>query len=155
MRWLLVAGLLASLAPRALAADDAVSGTWDGNYLCGQGDTALTLTLGPAGPKGEVSGLFHFNALKKNPGVPEGCFTMTGTYDRQSREVKLTAGRWLLWPWGYVSVNLEGRVGPDGRRLGGRVIGPFCTSFALRRTGPAPAVLPEACAGDATVAAVR
>ena len=132
---LFVAGVLAGLAPAARAGDSVV-GTWQGHYTCLQGDTALTLTIRPAGSGMDVEGLFHFRASAANPGVPEGCFKVAGRHDAATREVSLSAGTWLLRPFGYVSVDLEGRLGPSGDRLRGRVLGPGCTTFELRRAAP-------------------
>lgn len=148
-----VMALTVALIPRAWA-DDAASGTWEGSYACGQGDTALTLILRPGPNRGALDGLFHFHASAGNPGVPEGCFTMTGSVDGQSRQVSLAAGPWLLQPFGYVTVDLVGQLEPGGARLSGRVIGPLCQGFKLRRVKASSAPIPSACLGSATVAAV-
>ena len=146
----ILAGVLASLAPAARAADGVV-GTWQGHYTCLQGDTALTLTIQEAGSGADVEGLFHFRASAANPGVPEGCFKMSGRHDATTREVSLSAGAWLLRPFGYVSVDLEGRLGPNGDRLRGRVLGPGCTTFEMRRAVPEPGGA-AVCRGSATIA---
>lgn len=149
-----VLGLMVGLIPPAWA-DDAVSGTWKGSYVCGQGDTALTLILRPGHNRGELDGLFHFHGSANNPGVPEGCFTMTGSADPQNHQIRLSAGTWLLQPFGYVTVDLAGRLEPGGNRLSGQVIGPLCQGFKLRRLNLSSAPLPSACLGSATVAGVN
>jgi len=148
----LVLGLMAALVSPAWA-DDGVSGTWKGSYVCGQGDTALTLILRPGRHKGELDGLFHFHGSVSNPGVPEGCFTMTGSAGAQNHQITLSAGIWLLQPFGYVTVDLTGRLEPGGDRLSGQVIGPLCQGFKLRRVKASPAPVPSACLASATVAA--
>lgn len=149
----LVLGLMVALMPSAWA-DGAGSGTWEGSYVCGQGDTALTLILRPGRNRGALDGLFHFHASAGNPGVPEGCFTMRGSADGQSRQVKLSAGAWLLQPFGYVTVDLAGRLDSGGDRLSGQVIGPLCQGFELRRVKASSVPIPSACLGSATVAAI-
>ena len=153
-RWVILIGLTVALMPKALA-DDATSGTWKGSYRCGQGNTALILDLQPGPKTGEIKGLFYFHESGDNPGVPQGCFAMTGSVDRQSRRVELYAGRWLLQPFGYVTVDLVGQLDPTGERLSGRVIGPLCRGFELQRVKSGPATIPPACLGGATVAAMR
>ncbi|RYY07593.1 MAG: hypothetical protein EON55_21340 [Alphaproteobacteria bacterium] len=149
----LVLGLLMTLVSPAQA-DDAVSGTWEGSYVCGQGGTALTLILRPGHGRRELNGLFHFHGSASNPGVPEGCFTMTGSADAQSRQVKLSAGAWLLQPFGYVTVDLAGTLDPGGNHLSGQVIGPLCQGFKLRRVKASAVPIPSACLGSAAIAAV-
>lgn len=148
-----VLGLMVAFIPPAWA-DDAVSGTWEGSYVCGQGDTALTLILRPRRNRGELNGLFHFHGSASNPGVLEGCFTMTGSADSQNHRIRLSAGTWLLQPFGYVTVDLAGRLEPGADRLSGQVIGPLCQGFKLRRVKASSAQIPSACLGSATVAGV-
>ena len=124
MRWLLALLLLSGPA--------AAAEYWEGAYTCYQGETALTLSLDPA-PDGTTTALFHFYEAPANPGVPEGCFTMSGTLNRDTGAFDLQAGRWLLQPWNYVSVDLHGTLKGDGAALQGIVAGPGCTTFVLRR----------------------
>ena len=152
--WLVQLGLVLALVPAARA-EDGAPGTWEGNYFCGQGDTELTLTLRPSGSEGELDGVFRFHGSARNPRVPDGCFTMTGTYDGQTRAVRLSAGRWLLQPFGYVSVDLMGQLAPGGDRLSGQVVGPLCQGFDLHRVDNGQAATPSACLGSATIAAAR
>ena len=137
-RWLLLFVLVTGLGDAARA-EDGVVGSWSGQYVCAQGDTALTLTIRPAASAGEVTALFHFQSSPSNPGVPEGCFTMSGSYDGDSRRTQLTADSWLLRPEDYVMVDLVGQLDPDGSRLSGRVVGPFCSTFELHRVSAPPA----------------
>ncbi len=128
-------------------AQTGVAGTWQGSYVCAQGETALTLTLRDTGAA-TVRGIFTFSATETNPLVPDGCFEMAGVY--AAPRLKLFAGRWLLRPSGYVSVDLAGTMTPDGASLDGAIIGPLCTSFTLRRVDQAARRIPPACrsAGD-------
>ncbi|WP_137180460.1 hypothetical protein [Roseomonas sp. AR75] len=142
-------GLLAALLAAPAAAQDGAALRWDGEwvgaYVCGQGKTGLTLRLRARGD-GMLGGLFHFWPLPGNPGAAEGCFEMRATpRPGAPPALSLTAGRWLLEPPDYVTVDLEAWMGEDGQVFG-NVDGPGCTVFSLRRASP-PRPLPAACAG--------
>jgi hypothetical protein len=51
-----------------------MSGEWSGKYVCGQGVTGVQMIFSEDGSRA----LFHSYALPENPGVPEGCFAMSG-----------------------------------------------------------------------------
>ena len=76
---------------------DRLRGPWSGEYVCNQGRTGLTLTIGRGDP-GDVSALFHFYAAPGNARVPTGCFEMTGSYDPASGRLELKGGRWHAVP---------------------------------------------------------
>jgi hypothetical protein len=139
--------LLAALLGTPAAAQDAPmsrwAGDWVGTYRCAQGETGLTLRLRESGD-GTLQGLFHFWPLAENPDAAEGCFAMRGTPTAGSG-LRLAAGRWLLRPEDYVTVDLKGTLDAEGR-LRGVVGGPGCSIFSLQRGTPPPA-LPAACAG--------
>lgn len=139
----LLAALLAMAAPAARADDDIV-GTWNGTYHCGQGLTGLTLIVSPA--QGEnVPALFFFYSIAQNPGVPEGCYEMSGTYNPETGEASFVAQRWLLQPPGYVTVNLQGTLDKAAPEINGTVDGPGCAEFWLHRSDDASHPLPPAC----------
>ncbi|CAG4904006.1 unnamed protein product [Acidocella sp. C78] len=123
----------------------ALAGRWSGHYHCAQGDTALDLTISPAGT-GRLRALFFFHALAGNPHVPPGCFSMAGRYDAASGSVALNPTMWLLRPHHFVWVGLRGRMEGAGGAITGRIDGPGCTDFSLVRVyGPMPASVPPAC----------
>ena len=119
----------AVLVPCVAAAQPPVA--WTGMYVCAQGATAVTLTVQPTGQGNGADALFHFKADRSNPGVPEGCFAMSGTYD--SRHLRLHATDWIVRPPGYLTVDVSADVGPDGQSASGAVTGPGCTRLPLRR----------------------
>lgn len=138
------ATILAALPSWDAWAQHTVAGIWEGRYSCGQGATGLMLTVRPT-EGSNVEALFRFYAVKSNPGVPEGCFEMTGTYVPGTRQMDLSAGRWLLRPFGYVTVDLSGTVSADGSGMSGTVIGPLCTRFELHRGPMVPRSAAPAC----------
>jgi len=143
---LFVAITIAALAPTARA-EDTLTGDWQGDYFCAQGATGLTLTILP-GSRERLDAIFRFSALPSNPRVPDGCFEMSGTF--KDGAVSLTAGRWLLKPPGYVTVDLKGKA-TDGA-MGGTVAGPGCTTFSLHRVQSVGEGVPAPCRAPALVA---
>ncbi len=133
------AAVAALLIPAvAIAAD--IGGTWAGSYTCNQGLTGLTLTV-DAPQDGAARGVFRFYQVDANPGVPDGCFAMSGT--AAGDHLDLRAAGWLYRPWGYITVDLSGAVSADGTTLSGSIYGPNCTTFELHRM--ARDVSPERC----------
>nr|MDA8248243.1 hypothetical protein [Rhodospirillales bacterium] len=121
----------------APAAAQGPAGAWVGSYVCAQGLTALDLTLdSPDGTT--VTGIFHFATLPPHRAVPEGCFRVTGRFDKATGTVTLSPAGWLLRPAGFVTVGLSGAVSPDGTMLAGRVYGPWCDTFTVRRAAALP-----------------
>lgn len=160
-----VRGIAAALAAGAAAAAygparaqpgpaaSPIAGAWSGEYVCNQGLTAITLTISRSDPS-DVRALFHFYAAPSNPGVPTGCFDMSGTYDPASGRLVLKGGNWLLRPPNYYVVDFVGQIDPATGRFTGRAEGPGCTVFSLSRRG-SPRSTPRACRPpDDTVASL-
>lgn len=108
-----------------------VTGTWKGSYLgCLQGPTALTLIVKPAGQTGnQLAAKFEFHALRSNPGVPSGSYTMKGYLF--PGVVVLYGSKWIKEPGGYVMEDLAGPL-PKAGKFSGAVS--FCSTFSLKRT---------------------
>ena len=100
--------------------------TWTGAYTCAQGDTAFTLIIHTGTP--HVNAVFSF---KKGQVV--GQFKMTGTYAGATRHLHLTAGEWINHPGTYTTVDMDGKVSPDGHTFSGSVVGAGCSSFSVHR----------------------
>lgn len=145
---LMVLALLAEPAMPAAAQSPpsrSVLGPWVGTYVCAQGLTGLTLSITEATPT-QARALFHFYADPRNPRVPTGCFTMSGTYEPSTGRLQLKGGDWLLRPAGYHVVSFDGHVDAAGRRFTGKVGGASaCKQFDLARTA-SPSPPPAACA---------
>lgn len=127
-----LAGLL-SVAP-GYAAQDELSGVWAGTYTCGQGLTAVTLTIEPDGA--QWSGLFSFGPDKANKEVPEGLYELAITDD--GGKIGFIGGDWINQPVGYVTVDLHGRMSEDLKTISGRVDFEGCDSFEVSRQTPLP-----------------
>ena len=138
---LVIAALLAPVT--GIAAE--IGGTWQGSYTCNQGLTGLTLTVTPSQDGSAIRGVFRFYQVA-NPGIPDGCFAMTGV--TSGSQISLHATEWLYRPAGYVTVDLAGAVSPDGDTLAGSIFGPNCTSFTLHRV--LDDLTPKPCQSPAT-----
>ena len=133
------------MALTLLAAPAVATEFWEGSYDCAQGRTGLTLTVEEAGSPDSITALFNFYAVPENPGVPAGCYEMAGVLDQRTRLLDLRAGRWLLRPFNYVTVDMRGTFDADFTRLTGRIAGPGCTGFELRRVAAPTHLPPAAC----------
>ena len=138
---LLLAPLLLGAMPGPAAAQSGFAGDWGGSYVCAQGSTGLNLRLRPSA-EGGVEGVFHFFPLASNPRAAEGCYEVSAPRPAKGEPVTIAAGRWLLRPDNYVTVDLVAELDEDGT-LYGHVEGPGCGLFAARRS--APRSLPAAC----------
>lgn len=134
--------LLLAALPLPAVAQGALSGNWAGTYVCAQGSTGLNLRLRPAA-EGGVEGVLHFHPLASNPRAAEGCYEVAAPRPAKGEAVTIAAGRWLLRPDGYVTVDLVAELDEDDT-LYGHVEGPGCTLFSARRVAT-PRPLPAAC----------
>lgn len=130
--------LVVLLADTSASAQDRLAGRWQGTYYCAQGLTGVTLTI--RGDDQNAEALFHFYPVPANPNVPIGCYTMHGHVDTASGAIDLESdeSRWILRPSGYVTVNFRGRFSGGRDRITGRVEGPACSTFIMRRVEEAP-----------------
>lgn len=108
-----------------------------------QGRAALTLVRHSVSSGGDLRSFFFFPAFVGHSGVPDDCFAMRGTFDAETREVKLSARQWLLQPSGFVTVDLDGHLAPGGDRLEAMSSGRYAPTstftgrpLALRQSPP-------------------
>jgi hypothetical protein len=117
---------------RPLTSVDDWLGLWRGTYVCGQGVTGLFLTVKRSGA-GDVVAVFSFFAVPENPDVPAGEFDMTGRPGPQGNHLRLFPHAWTNAPPRFVMVGLDGDYDEATGDYSGRVRGPACTRFILRR----------------------
>jgi hypothetical protein len=125
---LMMFGAAAEAAPKPFS----VIGQWRGTYVCGQGETALTLTVSDAGG-GKLKARFDFGPLPENPLVPVGAFLMDGRLDARTGRIALRAGKWIDQPANYFTVDLDGYVEASGDHITGVVPAAGCSVFDLKR----------------------
>jgi hypothetical protein len=131
----LVAAALCAVGPaaaRPLVSVDDWIGLWRGSYVCHQGVTGIYLTVQRASDD-DVTAVFKFFAVPENPGVPDGEYDMTGWPGPQDNHLQLYSHKWIKAPPGYVMVGLDGDYDEATGEYSGRVRGPGCTRFILRR----------------------
>ncbi len=118
----------------AAVATAAIGGTWEGTYTCSQGLTGLDLKISRPGSGSALDATLSFYPVPKNPAVPSGVFTMTGTYN-SAASITLQFSRWVRQPAGYTYVDLSGRL--TGDKFHGTVTsgpgGTGCTTFATKK----------------------
>ena len=102
-------------------------GDWRGAYICNQGLTRMTLRIVRLEP--ELRALYAFYAHEENPGVPSGCYALSGDFDPATGRFSLQPDGWINKPEGYFAVALEGQVEEGGATLTGKVLGWNCTTF--------------------------
>jgi pimeloyl-ACP methyl ester carboxylesterase len=128
-----VAHVVAAIKAAAVAfggiSPSALTGTWEGTYVCAQGETGLRLVI-HAAAGGTLTATFNFFPVASNPGVPSGSYTMTGTYSATG--VQLTQNQWINQPDGYEMVDISADPPSQGGVLHGSIT--TCgTTFTLTR----------------------
>ena len=131
---LALAALVGAAAPAAARplAPASILGEWRGTYVCGQGLTALSLTVASLN-RSRVTAIFDFGPLKENPAVPHGRYEMSGDFNAKTGRLKLGAGKWIEQPSGYFTVDLDGYLTASGARITGVVPAAGCSVFDLTR----------------------
>jgi hypothetical protein len=119
------------------------AGVWEGHYICQQGTTQLRLTIQPA-EDGQHQAFFHFFPMPKATDRSSGCFLMRADQSAADRPLRLRQQAWTSRPPTYVMVDLDGRIDLERETFVGRVIGPGCSVFTLKRVPKAPET-PESC----------
>lgn len=111
-------------------------GEWAGTYTCLQGTTGGTLQITKL--RGEqVEGQFRFYPTPKNPYVPSGRYSVSGTYDRDSQRILINPGAWIEHPKGYQTTIMIGSFDPAEATFSGYFQGiNGCTSFEAKRRVP-------------------
>ena len=128
--------------PAAQPAGRTMSGEWSGKYNCRQGVTGVHVVFSEDGSRA----LFHFYGVPENPGVPEGCFTMSGSFDAASGKLNLTASKWIVRPRNYLTADVTGDLDASGQNFAGRIVDVSGCSNILMSRAPSPQPLPNACA---------
>jgi hypothetical protein len=138
------------LPPFASSADrsDAVAGTWEGRYACGQGPSGLRLSI-ERGQGSQIRATFQLYPVAENPRGPQGEFEMVGRFDSLVGSLELQPTRWIKPARGVRAVALEGLLADDGGNLKVRLRAPNCGDLVLVR---AAAAAPSAQAPAPTVA---
>lgn len=81
-----------------------------------------------------ITAVFHFYATSQNPRIPTGTFAMEGTFNTDSRQLRLGGVSWINRPDGYDMIPLNGKIASSGMELTGRIEFHGCEEFTLRRT---------------------
>ncbi|MBC7795504.1 MAG: caspase family protein [Pyrinomonadaceae bacterium] len=110
---------------------DDISGEYVGEYSCGQGLTGLTIDIEES--NGKVKADFKFYPLVSNPKAQSGEFLYEGTYDANSKAMKLKGVRWIKQPANYFMVDLKGKFDLPTKSFIGEVLSPDCTFVRFKK----------------------
>jgi hypothetical protein len=136
-RWCVLSVALATSLIATTATASSFSGVWLGEYVCRQGKTALSLSIG-ADASGKMGAVFQFSAHPSNAGVPMGSFFADATIDAEAGKITLKPNRWFVQPNSrYRMVGLEGKLSGRDMISGKLIAAPGCSSFKVHRNARA------------------
>lgn len=106
-----------------------LGGDWKGSYICGQGETGLTLSM-EGDDTGLLSAVFSFYPLSGT--APSGVFKMAGVFDEELK-IKLEPEKWISRPDGYYMIDLNGVVDSKNNSMVGWINARGCSTFKLKK----------------------
>lgn len=111
---------------------------WQGQYVCAQGPTALTLDIEQrcVASGCEVSAVFEFGPLPANPSVPHGSYRMRGDVnqnDRGEAVLVLRPEQWIEQPANYIMVGLTATSDVGQQNMQGHIDNQACGDVTLQR----------------------
>ncbi len=115
----LLSGLLRGRTGQPANATD-LSGTWQGTYLCSQGETGISLEVS-GDDSGSVQGSVKFYPTEHStvPFAPAS-YSVRGTFLSDGR-LLLKPGQWIEKPGNYSMGTLDGAISQDHQSYAGRV----------------------------------
>ncbi len=112
-------------------------GEWHGTYKCQQRLTGVSVKLVVSSNK-EYEGYFKFYPTTQEQSVPSGTFVAAATFDRETRQLRLTPKKWIRTPPGYSMVGVRGQFSKDLSSFRGKITARGCSSIALSKDKPQP-----------------
>jgi hypothetical protein len=106
---------------------------WEGTYVCGQGLSAVRLTL-DVDRSNNVTARYDFGPVPSNPTVPTGAYLLTGVLEQQGSGFtgELADSEWIVRPANYFMVPLAIET-IDGKAMTGTIRHPSCSGFTATR----------------------
>ncbi len=114
-------------------ASDQLSGIWKGSYRCGQGETAVTVSLSVE-DGGAAHGTFTFGNLPGHSNVKPGKYLIEGRYDERGDSLQMRPAGWIEKPPGYTQVGFAVAYERAAQRLTGRIQFDSCSTITLEKT---------------------
>lgn len=111
-----------------------LSGEWEGSYYGQQGKTALKLEITSIDENGNVEAVFNFSEHPDNQGVPNGKYTMTGTYNFLTKKINLMANEWINHPSGYLLLGIDADVDTEKLIISGKT-GSYSGLYLTKSSG--------------------
>jgi hypothetical protein len=104
---------------------------WKGSYVCGQGETGLTVTIDEVLPDGRMSGAFEFYPLNASSEGASGRFEIFVIVGDDMRAVQAVPGPWVERPFGFNSVGFDAELRED--RLVGKILDSNCGTMDVAK----------------------
>jgi tetratricopeptide (TPR) repeat protein len=133
--WAIAAFACVSLAAHAQPAPQAVSdflvGSWQGQYICGQGVTGVAVSVTAAAANGDVSGTFRFFNLPGRHNARDGEFAYIGNYDTVTTTFHIVPIGWIHLAAGYTAVGFTARIDGSNHHMNGSIDTRGCGAIKL------------------------
>jgi hypothetical protein len=89
-----------------------VTGTWNGTYVCGQGETGLTVTIA-GGPSGQINAVIKFFPISTTKiQISPGSYSATGVIESNGR-FTLKPVAWINQPGNLAMLSYVGKLNED------------------------------------------
>ncbi len=106
-------------------------GAWEGNYICGQKVTGLTLNILTV--SSDISAIYNFYPLQQNSKAKSGSYFLTGQFSKDGF-FDLQPKVWINHPKGYEMVGLSGKINDNLTELEGSIDSSGCSIFQLHKS---------------------
>jgi len=121
---------------KILAIKNGLTGTWKGQYVCGQGEAAAEVVISDVSDTGNVRGTFHFFPIQGRKNVADGEFAVIGSVNPDLAVLNIQPGGWIRQPQGYFPIGFQAPYTPSATAMDGRLTNaPGCTTITLRKAG--------------------
>lgn len=112
---------------------DRLEGIWEGKYICYQGPTAVSVTLGRLDATGTTQGTFTFGSFPGATNARAGKYALSVSFDGGADRLVAVPAGWIEQPENYVQVGFTATLDVSGQIITGRVDHETCSSIELHR----------------------
>lgn len=113
---------------------DTFQGEWKGSYVCGQGDTELTIKIDDVLADGRMSGAFVFYPTPESRNGVFGEYQIFIAIDAEKKVLQASPGPWVKRLGGFQTVGFEAVLRED--RLVGKILNRNCGTMEVAKSLP-------------------
>jgi hypothetical protein len=113
---------------------DIFQGEWKGSYVCGQGDTELTVRIDDVLTDGRMSGAFVFYPTSESRNGVFGEYQIFIEVDEEKKVLQASPGPWVRRPAGFRTVGFEAVLREN--RLVGKILSRNCGTMEVVKSLP-------------------